>query len=110
MPVLPSKVEFDDTRFFTMVLPKILRSQNPQNGTCRFCIEGTDRSWWVDLQEQVVRSASEISADATITLHHTVLGQLVRGELDGASAVLSGAMRIEGDSEVVLRVGRTLQG
>jgi putative sterol carrier protein len=81
-------------------------------GTLRFELEnGQPQRWLVEVDKgDVVVSHANRKADATIRADATLFDQIVRGEVNAMAAVLRGAVKIEGDPQLLMLFQRIFPG
>ena len=81
-------------------------------GTLRFELEnGQPQRWLVEVDKgDVVVSHANRKADATIRTDAQLFDRIVRGEVNAMAAVLRGAVKIEGDPQLLMLFQRIFPG
>jgi putative sterol carrier protein len=81
--------------------------------TVQFHLEGTDGGdFWLRVAGGECESSPGVAAspDLTVRAPSSVWLRIVRGELDGARALLDGQYSVEGDAALLMRFGEWFPG
>jgi putative sterol carrier protein len=81
-------------------------------GTLRFELEnGQARRWCVEVDRgDVVVSHANRKADATVRVDAQLFDRIVRGEVNAMAALLRGALKVEGDPQLLMLFQRLFPG
>jgi putative sterol carrier protein len=81
-------------------------------GTLRFELEnGQPRRWFVEIDRgDVVVSHANRKADSTVRADAKLFDRIVRGEVNAMAAVLRGAVKVEGDPQLLMLFQRLFPG
>jgi hypothetical protein len=113
VPETPQKTSSIE-EVFTTYVPRRLEERKDKlpeiNAICKFVVSGNDSGVWrVDLTgNRNSVTASEGNADCAVMILDRDLLGLVSGKVNPGEAYLQGKVRIEGDPDLVMRIGQVL--
>ncbi|MBK8517257.1 MAG: wax ester/triacylglycerol synthase family O-acyltransferase [Saprospiraceae bacterium] len=107
--VIPeSDTLFNSLSTFLKSLPD---SGKPKSGIFQFDVNGDELSEWVvdiSVYPGEVKKGRAESADATFTINETYLQRIAAGKLDVQTAFIQGRLKIDGDFDQAMRMGKIL--
>ena len=108
------KVKPESDKLFAN-LDKFLKSMpdngKPKSGVFQFKINGDELSEWVvdiSTYPATVKKGNSESSDATFTINEEHLDRIAAGKLDVQTAFIQGRLKIDGDFEQAMRMGKIL--
>lgn len=113
-PVTKKKTKPESEKLFVS-LDKFLKAMpdngKPKSGVFQFIVKGEDKSeWTVDISVypgKAVKGKAE-NPDATFTIEEEHLLKIASGKLDVQTAFIQGRLKIDGDFDQAMRMGKIL--